>query len=427
MSATGADVGPGATGRALSGAGLAAVLLASGKALTLGAVLALSALMALPEFGEFMYARGVVLFLGPFMALGLTVTAMRRLPALMAAGEAGRAAGFVRLMTRATLGVALVAGAAVALGAVLVAPPNRAATLAVALAGLPGFALLVAQMQAARALGRVVLAYGPFSLGQPLAFAGGALLIWALAGPPGRLEAAGLFALTMLAAAAVQWGGLARMAELRGARPTAEARPWLAEALPLTLSLAAQGVAASGPLLILGLFAQGAALGVFGLYQAAMQGLLVFNTAVHGAANPRVSAMLARGERAAAERLMRRARLTAAGVSAAAALVAWATVMTLGGLIRPEFASAPVTLALLLAAVAVNGLSGPLGHVLVIEERRGWEVGTQAAAAALTVAVALVAIPALGLVGAAAATLAAALLRLAWAHHLVHGRLGYHA
>lgn len=412
---------------ALSGAATGAVLLACGKALTLGAVLALSAVMALPEFGEFMYARGVVLFLGPFMALGLTVTAMRRLPAHRAAGEAALAAGFLGVLTRTALIVSAVVALLVAGGALALAEPGRAWPLAAALIGLPGFALLVAQMQAARAMGRVWLAYGPHSLGQPLAFALGALALWALAGPPGRAEAALLLAITMLGAAAVQMAGLSRMAELRGVTPDARPRAWIGEALPLTLSLAAQGVAASGPLLILGLFEAGPALGVFGLYQAAMQGLLVFNTAVFGAANPRLSAMLARGERAGAERLMRRSRLTAAAASAAGGLAAWALVMGVGGAIRPEFASAPLTLALLLAAVAVNALSGPLGHVMVIEDRRGWEVGTQGAAAALTVGLALALIPVMGLAGAALATLAAALLRLASAHALVHGRLGYRA
>ena len=406
--------------------GLSAALLAAGKALTLGAVLALSAVMPIAAFGEFMYARGLVLFLGPFMALGLTVTAMRCLPAFERAGDLARAAGFVRTLTRAALATSCAAAAAAALAAALWAGPDRALAIQVALLGLPGFALLAAQTQAARALGRVALAYGPPSLGQPLAFAGGALALWAAVGPPSPVGAAALLAATMLGAALAQHLGLQRLPALR-ATPRAETRAWLGEALPLTLSLAAQGVAASGPLLLLGLFAEGPALGVFGLYQAAMQGLLVFNTAILGSANPRLSALVAGGERAAAERLMRRARLAAGAVSAMGGLAAWALVMAFGGLAQPAFASAPATLALLLASVALGGLSGPLGHVLVMEDRRGWEVATQAAAAALTVMVALAAIPALGLLGAALATFAAALLRAVLVHALVHGRLGWRA
>ena len=406
--------------------GGSAALLAAGKALTLGTILALSAVMPIAAFGEFLYARGVVLFLGPFMALGLTVTAMRRLPAFARAGDVARAAGFVGTLTRATLTASCIAAAAAALAAALWAGFERARTVQVALLGLPGFALLTAQTQAARALGRVALAYGPPSLGQPLAFAAGALLLWAAAGPPGPVEVSALLAATMLGAASLQHLRLGRLETLRAA-PRAEPRAWLGEALPLTLSLAAQGVAASGPLLLLGLYADGPALGVFGLYAAAMQGLLVVNTAVLGAANPRLSALSAGGERAAAERLLRRARLAAGALSAVGGLAAWALVMTLGGAIEPLFASAPATLALLLASVAVNGLSGPLGHILVMEDRRGWEIGTQAAAAAVTVAVALTAIPALGLLGAALGTFAAAVVRAASVHALVHGRLGWRA
>ena len=407
--------------------GLSAILLAAGKALTLGAVLALSAVMPIGAFGEFMYARGLVLFLGPFMALGLTVTAMRRLPAYLGAGDRPRAAGFVRTLIRTTLAVSCLVGAAVALSAPAWAEPERARVVRIALLGLPGFALLTAQMQAARAMGRVALAYGPQSLGQPVAFAAGALLLWAAAGPPGAPEAAALLAATVLGAALVQFAGLQRLDALRGTAPLAQPRAWIGESAPLTLSLAAQGVAASGPLLLLGFHMGGAALGVFGFHQAAMQGLLVFNTAILGSANPRLSSLAARGERREAERLMRRARLAAGAVSAAGGLLVWALVMELGPLLQPAFASAPATLALLLASVALNGLSGPLGHVLVMEDRRGWEVGTQAAAAAVTVAVALLAIPSMGLAGAAAATFAAAALRLVWTHALVHGRLGWRA
>jgi len=84
-----------------------------------------------------------------------------------------------------------------------------------------------------------------------------------------------------------------------------------------------------------------------------------------------------------------------------------------------------VVLALLLAAPAVNALSGPLGHILIIEGRRGWEIMTQNAAAAATVLVCIAAIPAYGVVAAAAAPIAAGLVRAAITHALVFGRLGY--
>lgn len=412
-------------------AGGSAVYLMAGKAATLGIVLLLSALLPIAAFGEFMYARGIVLFAGPFMALGLTVTAMQRIPAYLEAGDPARAAGFLRTLTATVLIVSTAVAILAALAAPLVLPPVRAAVLQASLAALPGFAALVAHMQAARAMGRVTLAYAMPSLGQPLGFAAAALAaVWGF-GVASPLAIGALFSASMLVAAAIQLAGLARMPELRGAPPVAERRLWLAQALPLTLSLAAQGITASGPLLILGLHADGTALGIFGFYQAAMQGLLIFNTAIFGATNPRLSRRLAAlpRDRAAVRGLLRRSRAAAAAITLLGGVAGAALILGLGDRVQPAFTTAPAALALLLASVAVNATAGPLGHVLIIEGRRDLEIATQAACAGLTVALALWLIPLPGpwggLTGAALATFAAAFLRTLSTHALVFGRLGY--
>jgi O-antigen/teichoic acid export membrane protein len=412
-------------------AGGSAVYLMAGKALTLGTVLLLSAILPLAAFGEVMYARGIVLFAGPFMALGLTVTAMQRIPAYLETGDSARALGFLRTLTITVLTVSALTALAIVLTAPLILPEPRATVLRAAAAALPGFAALVAHMQAARATGRVTLAYAMPSLGQPLAFATGATAaIWGF-GVTSPVAIAAIFSASMLTAAGIQLAGIARMAEFRGTNATTERRTWLVQALPLTLSLAAQGVTASGPLLILGLHADGATLGIFGFYQAAMQGLLIFNTSIFGATNPRLSRRLAAlpRDRGAVRGLLRRSRGAATGVTVAGGAVAAGLILGYGDLVQPAFTTEPAALLLLLGAVAVNATAGPLGHVLIIEGRRGWEIATQAACAALTVGVALWLIPAPGpwggLTGAALATMAAALLRSALAHALVFGRLGY--
>jgi stage V sporulation protein B len=405
--------------------GLSAIYLMAGKALNLGTVLLLSALLPIAAFGEFMYVRGMVLFWGPFMALGLTVTAMRRLPAYVQVGDIGRALGFLRTLSWTSLVTAVTVALILAVISPSFAPTERAETLVIALFGLPGFAWLVAHMQAARALGRVTLAYSPQGLVQPLVFSAGALALVYFGNITGPGAMAGLFAATMLVAAAIQAIGIWRMQEFRGQIAVLERRKWWREALPLTLSLAAQGVSALGPFLILGLYVDGAAIGIFGFYQAAMQGLMVFNTSVFGATNPRLSAFMAQGNRTAASSLLRKSRLAALALSSGFGIAGWIIIIYFGGIVQPAFTTEPVTLGLLLATVALNALSGPLGHVLVIEGRGSWEVASQTSAAAFTVALAFGCIPTMGLTGAALAVLAAAILRAVVTHFLVYGLLKY--
>jgi len=395
----------------------------------LALVTTLSLAMALPAFGEFMYGRGLVQFAAPLMSLGFGVMAMRRLPSYLALGEAAFARGFLRALGRTTLlasvAVAVAAGVLLLSGLSPLGDSDRALASAAALIGLPGFALLVAQTQAARALGRVHAAYAPQGLAQPVAFAAVVAALWVWGGPPGFLPVCIAYAGTQLALAAIQAALLVRLPELARVPPAGNAFAWLREAAPMTLSVAAQNVATFAPLLILGLSADAVTVGLFAFYQSLMQGLLVINTAIFGAANPKLSVHLSLGRRPAAERLARRARLAAAGLSAIGAAAGWAGLMLLAPMVRPALSGEPVVLALLLAAPAVNALSGPLGHILIIEGRRGWEIMTQNAAAAATVLVCIAAIPAYGVVAAAAAPIAAGLVRAAITHALVFGRLGY--
>lgn len=404
---------------------MSAIYLMAGKVATMVTVLILSGLMPLADFGEFMYGRGLVLFFGPFTALGLTVTAMRRLPYYQETGDAGRVEGFVSLLTRSALIVSLVVSVALILFGLTFSDAARGDAVILTAIGLPGFALLMSQSQALRALGHVGPAYGPLSIGQPFGFALAVAVLWLVAGTVGLYPAAILFTASMLVSGLWQSWEIRRNGYAGRVPKTREDRVWLTESLPLTLSLAAQGVTASGPLLILGLFASGEALGIFGFYQAMMQGLVIFTTAIFGAANPKLSALLGTGRKREAEALLIRSRLIAAGVSLAGAVVAVLLVVTLAGYIQPSFTTQPVALSLLLGSVAINALAAPLGHVLIIEERRMWEVWSQLAAAAATILATLLLAPAFGLAGAAAATFLAAIVRTVSVHWLVYGKLGY--
>ena len=404
---------------------LSAGLLIAGKAFNLITIFALSAIMALSAFGEFMYVRGVILFLAPFLSIGLSVTAMRRIPGYIETGKAAFAHGYLRLIVTVTLLVALIVAMATAIGGYAFAGGDRPLTLALALIGLPGSALLMAQTQAARAFGHVLISYGPLNVLQPVALAIGAAAIWLISGPPDQNQMALMLALTMLAAAALQWFLLKRDKKINATTAEKKSRQWLGESAPFTISMAAQGIVASGPLLILGFFAQSEVLGIFGFYQALMQGLTIFNTAIFGAANPKLSAHIAGSRIEEAQKLLFRSRGAACLITLVGAVVGTALIVFVSQYFKPEFGSAPFVLLALLVSIAVNSTSGPLGHVLIIHDRRFWEVATQVTAALVTLFVCFAAIPTWGMAGAAFATLAAALVRSALLHFLVFGRLRF--
>lgn len=404
---------------------LSAILLIVGKALNLATLLGLSVVMTLAAYGEFMYVRGILLFLGPFMSLGLSVTAMRRIPGYLEQSDPARASGYLSIIFKTTLIAASIVAVLTALGGYVFAGAARAETLAIALIGLPGFALLVAQTQAARAFGHVLISYGPMNLLQPLTLAIGALLIWLISELPRQNTMAALLAFSMLIAAAIQWFFLRRDNTISATSPLTEPKPWITESAPFTVSMAAQGIAASGPLLILGVFAQSTTLGVFGFFQALMQGLTIFNTAIFGAANPQLSAHISGERHGQALRLLRRSRALAFGITMFGAVAGVLGVTLLAPYVKPEFGAAPWVLLALLLSIAINSTSGPLGHVLIIHDRRFWEVSAQILAACVTLILCFALIPSWGMMGAAIATLAAALCRSIVLHVLVFGRLKY--
>lgn len=404
---------------------MSAAYLMVGKLATMVTVLVLSGVMPLADFGEFMYGRGLVMFFGPFTALGLTVTAMSRLPYYQEVGDTGRVEGFTRLLTRSALLTSVLVMAALVGFALMLSDAERGQAVLLTAIGLPGFALLMSQSQALRALGHVGSAYGPLSIGQPFGFAIAVAVLWAVTGTAALIPVAALFTASMVLSGLWQAWEVRRNGHVGRTTPVREDRVWLRESLPLTLSLAAQGVTALGPLLLLGFFATGEALGIFGFYQAMMQGLVIFTTAIFGAANPKLSALLGTGRKAEAEALLIRSRFVAALVSLVGAIAALGLVMTLAGYIQPSFTTEPLALGLLLGSVVINALAAPLGHVLIIEKRRMWEVWSQLAAALTTIVATSVLAPGFGLTGAAAATFLAAIVRTVNVHWLVYGRLGY--
>ncbi|SET72026.1 Serine acetyltransferase [Oceanicella actignis] len=391
--------------RAAAGVALAA----AGRGGALAAMWVLAAALPLEAFGAFAHARSLVLLLAPLASLGFSVTTMRRIPQLRAAGRPAAAAGHFALGTLVSVGIG-------ALGAVLgLAAPGVDAVSGAALAGLPAIAVLFHGTQAARALDRPFWAYAP--MGLAAAAAAGATATLALGGASSALEAAWLQSGAMTVAAFLQTRALARA--LGPARFPAPLK-WLSEAAPLTASLMARGWSVQGPFLLLAFWSPDSALGMFGLCMTMAQAARVAASGANGAAAPALNvAMLAPG-RGGARRVARWSQLVSLGAAAGVSAALMAVWLGVGPLVAPhradELAAAAPMLALLLGAAMVQALEAPLGQALIGAGRGRRELRIQWISAIAATATAAAAAPSLGGAGAAAAMLCGALARLGLFH-----------
>ena len=356
-----------------------------GRATAMAGFAGLAAMLTLEAFGSFAHGRAAVLLLGPVVSLGLAMTVMRRIPQ---APDDAAAAGALALGWSVALAVGSLIGALW-----LTFDGGWMA------AALPAYGALFFGGQAARALERPALGALPLGAAALAAAAGAAL----------GADPAAAWATSLWAAAAGQAALLLRALPRPRVR---SARAPLAEALPLTLSLAARGASWQAPLLLLPLVAGAEAVGAFALALLAAQAPLAALGGVAGAAGPRLSSALGRGDVSAARSAARAARLGGLAAAAGLGLGAAGVLAGLGG--AAGAAAGPA--AILAAAVAVQAVEAPLGLRLLAAGRGRAEAGVQVLGAAVAAAATLAFSPGAGAAGAAAAVLVsgAARLALAW-------------
>jgi O-antigen/teichoic acid export membrane protein len=401
-----------------------AVLLA-GKGVSLVIVLGLARAMPPSDYGVFVFARNLLLILGPIATLGWSVSAVGFLPSYLATHRPERAKGFylaaIRVTVLTALAVAVSLFGAIALIPGLLDAPFRPA-VTIGLAGLIGYALIALNAETARALGLVGAAYVPNHIGHPMLFIGllGALSLASV--PIDGVTATFALALSYSAVAVLQLALIRSSAPepFRRARPTWSVREWFGASAPLTLVTASMLIIELSPPVILGLFAQAWAVGAFGVIIAMVQTLSILNWSLFRIASPRITASIARDCRP--ERLLRVVRLVAGvgGLAASAALVL--VVATIGPLALPHLVPPLDTLGIALFSYLCTAFAGPVGTVLIAFDRRRELVVCNLASAVLTIGTAVVLIPALGINGAALAGAIGCLVRALLLGIIVHGR-----
>jgi len=396
--------------------------------LTLALAVVLARLLGPEGYGVYAHVLALVTLLAVPARLGLPNLVVRE----VAAGLAGRQWGRVRALLRCAGG-----GVALASGALMLAAAGMlwllgegggayTATLALGLPLLPLLALGDLRGAALRGLGRVVQGQLPEHVLRP-----GLLLamIAALALPGAALTPATAMgahaAAAALAFAAGAWLLKRHLPpEVRSASPTGATGPWMRSALPLAFIAGMQVIVMQTDVLMLGILAASADVGV---YRVAVQGSLLIAFGLEAAkiaSAPHLAGLHARGEhrrQAASFRTAAALALSLGGVTALGLVLAgpWLIRQAFG----TAYAAAYLPLVILCGGQLLRVLGGMAGELLNMSGREAVAARAVAAAALANLALNALLIPAFGLPGAAAATAASLALWTALAARGAHAHL----
>lgn len=396
--------------------GLVVLTLATSAGLALGVQLLLARWLGAAEFGRYLYALTWVNTLAALCVLGYDAAALRFVAAYRATADRAALGQFQRAGTRALLVGAMVGalGLAAVLGlGVQRADPSLALLGWVALPLLPLLAagkFLAAVLQA---LSRVVLSQVLVGIVRPVALVGllGLALAGGLGGAGATAMAANVGSAAIVVAAASWWTG--RLVGAKGSHPVPEARrsEWRRATRAQLGIVAAQLGLLYGDTLAVGLLMSTLDAGVYAV-SAQFASLVAFTLpALNAVAAPGMAGLHAAGRMDDLRRLIVRV----ARAATASALVAAVAVGGLGGVVLgvfgPEFRHGQPAVLVLAAAQLVAALHAPAGFALTMTGRETDASRIIGGAALGHLLLVVLLVPALGLVGAALATLAATVAR----------------
>ena len=396
-----------------------------GVALGYGAQIMLARWMGAAEYGFYEYVVTWSLFLAFAAGLGLPGAVLRFLPQYVTQQDWSRLKGMVWASFWGTVGVSL----AIALvTTVIVQRMGMGWTAPVMLAVwlMPLQALQRIQLEMARGMRQIGLAYAPSLIGLPLLLMLGGGVWFHI---QQRLLGEIAIALTMLALGLVL--SVQFWLFLRGFRGKLQAvaavytlRPWLAVALPLLLIDGSFVVLRQTDTLMIGMMVGTSSVGI---YAAALKTSAWVNfvlLAVNSIAAPMFAALYVEGDRANLQRLA----ATVARWMFPLALVVSVGLMVFAdpilGLFGAEFGAAKPAMLWLIGGQLVNVGAGSVGYLLTMTGHQNQCAIAVGCSAVLNFGLNLVLIPQFGLLGAAIATAICMSVWNLWLHVLVVKHLG---
>ncbi|WP_242472626.1 lipopolysaccharide biosynthesis protein [Ectothiorhodospira mobilis] len=420
---------PGLARKLLQGG--AGSLLAQGLEMALGLLitLLLARLLGPSGYGVYAFVLAAVSLISLPVQFGLPPLIVRETARGQACGDWPTVRGIWRWSHGITLGLSLLGlvGGMAVLG-LWVQEAALRETLFLGLWLVPLLALSSLRAAGLRGLGRVLMGLLPEQVIRPGLMA--MVLLVLLIGWPHGVTPAGAMGVHLLAACVAFGVGAWLLLRTRPPQWTANApvyrsRAWLAAAWPMALTQGFGQINRHADVILLGLLAATADVGV---YRVAAQGAFLVSmglTALNMVTAPFITRLHVQGARHKLQKLARRTA-QAALAFALAALTGYVLLgpWLLQTLFGPAFAAAYLPLLILACGQVVNAGFGSVGLLLNMTGHERQVTRVVAVAALVNVALNLLLIPMLGATGAALATSAATVLWNAWLWFVVRERLG---
>lgn len=395
--------------RLLTTSSYAFMVLVAGAALSFGVQLGTVRLIGAESFGIFAYVIAWVTMLAYISTLGLSTSLLRLLPTYRVQGDWARAHGVMRFAFRGgTLtGIAVAVLAITAERSVLHAQGELAHALLIGAIVVPLMTLRLIGASALRAFGAIIVSMLPERiLRDSVAFLILAVLVLGGIAPPDAVTAMAATLVTAIITVLFIQRFLTgrRPTELVSAAPCYAIRDWLRPAVSLTLIMLADTIMSRAGILIIGLRNDTLGAGIFAVAFSLAQLVALPRMALSALFAPTVSALYARGDMVALQRLIARSAALSLAFTLVVALPLIAGAPILLPWFGPQFVTAgPVLIVLVLGQLAAAA-AGPQQHLFTMtgHERQGAAL-MAAAAAATILGAALLMIP-FGMMGVAVAT-----------------------
>ncbi|MCP8887443.1 oligosaccharide flippase family protein, partial [Devosia ureilytica] len=390
---------------------MALVIRVASAALVFGLQVLLARLMPPDGYGGFVTLWTWMLAMGSFASLGFAESSVRFLPRYQMRGRAtaiGQYWAFgLLVVSGAGLALALVVvGLVIGLGAI----DGPGLTVLVVAAGLPFLAVEYYLEGVARSFGWFRLAAVPVYIVRPVLIGGVCLTLWA-SGVRLTLPLVGAVLIGSMAVVAIGMmmllaRRLRTITRAERASTPKQKRLWLRASLPLLLLSGLDDLTNYADVLVLSLLAEP---DVVGVYFAAARSLALAGFVAYAmtlVAGRRFALDLAGKTRADLQvSILESTRLTfwATSIAVGATLLVGPVLLAAFG---PDYLAGQSVLWVLGAGMIARALSGQAGEVLIVMGRQREGVLVGLGVLAITAALAMVFVPAFGLVGAALASAA---------------------
>ncbi len=396
------------------------VFLIQVSALALGYILniVIARTVGVADYGDYVFATSWAFLLPIFGGLGFTVSILKFLPVYMKSEKWSRVKGILLAFNLTTFaGTALLALIVWLIISQTAAADVSLPVLAVGLSIAPFIALRDLNEETLRGLQRVILAFGPSRILQPVTVIVLVAIIW-FTGELDSLQAISALFVSLLLVVVVQMVALWKTlpASVLQASPSFTLNTWLSISMPLLVFKGAIVIVERSDILVIGFLMDSSAAGIYGA-ASKIAGLTIFAlTAVNAIIVPRIAPLYENNEHEKLQQLVR----TASRLSFVGSLVIFSGLVVFSGfLLRvfgDEFVVGQTPLLLLGMALVINSTMGPVGYLLAMTNYQRILTLIFVTSAAVNIGLNLLLIPLMGLEGAAIATIISQLLTAVWSY-----------